>query len=147
MAEARRNPGRVPAIILAVLVHVAFIGVLVFGVDWQNHEPAPVVAELWNSLPKAETAPPPPPPPPEPEAPKPDPPNPEPNPNPTRAGHPGGYALKKAGRKSARKKKAQGKTPRAQVGRRSERNSAKNSAKDEQEFRERRAKPGRTKTC
>lgn len=80
MAEARHNPGRVPAIILAVLVHVAFIGVLVFGVDWQNHEPAPVVAELWNSLPKAETAPPPPPPPPEPEAPKPEPPKPEPKP-------------------------------------------------------------------
>lgn len=61
MAEERRAPGRVPAIILAVLVHLAFIAVLVFGVDWQNREAAPVVAELWNSLPgTAQPAPPPP---------------------------------------------------------------------------------------
>lgn len=78
MAQARHNPGRIPAIILAVLVHVAFIGVLMFGVDWQNHEPAPVVAELWNSLPKAETAPPPP----KPEPPEPEPPKPKPEPEP-----------------------------------------------------------------
>lgn len=86
MAEERRQPGRLPAIVLAVLVHVAFIAVLVFGVDWQNHEPAPVVAELWNSLPGVTPPPPPPPQPepkpePEPEKPKPEH-KPEPKPEP-----------------------------------------------------------------
>ena len=47
----REEPGRVPAGVLAVLVHLVFIGVLVFGVSWQNREASPVVAELWNSLP------------------------------------------------------------------------------------------------
>lgn len=92
MADERRQPGRLPAIILAVLVHLAFIAVLVFGVDWQTREPAPVVAELWNSLPGVATPPPPPPPAPEvkpepePEPPKPEPPKPipkaEPKPEP-----------------------------------------------------------------
>lgn len=84
MAEARREPGRLPAIILAVLVHLAFIALLVFGVDWQTREPAPVIAELWNSLPGAAPSPPPPKPEPqpEPEPPKPAPPKPEPRPEP-----------------------------------------------------------------
>lgn len=91
MAEERREPGRVPAIILAVLVHLAFIALLVFGVDWQTREPAPVIAELWNSLPGAVRAPQPakpepapepkPEPKPEPIA-KPAPPKPEPRPEP-----------------------------------------------------------------
>lgn len=89
MAEERRAPGRVPAIILAVLVHLAFIAVLVFGVDWQNREAAPVVAELWNSLPgTAQPVPPPPKPEPAPEPPKPEPkpepPKPEPKPEPAK---------------------------------------------------------------
>ncbi len=83
MAEARHEPGRVPAIILAVLVHVAFIAVLVFGVDWQTREPAPVVAELWNSLPGVTPPPPPPKPEPAPEPkPQPEPPKPRPEPKP-----------------------------------------------------------------
>ena len=91
MAEARREPGRVPAIILAVLVHLAFIALLVFGVDWQTREPAPVIAELWNALPGAAPAPTPAKPEPAPEpkpvpkpepTPKPAPPKPEPRPEP-----------------------------------------------------------------
>jgi colicin import membrane protein len=106
MAEARHQPGRLPAIILAVLVHVAFIAVLVFGVDWQNHEPAPMVAELWNSLPGV-TAPPPPQrevkPEPEPEPPKPKPePKPEPRPEPPPAPTKADIALKKAKEEKAK---------------------------------------------
>ena len=47
----RREPGRKWAIALAVLVHLIFAAVLVFGVNWQTKEAAPVMAELWNSLP------------------------------------------------------------------------------------------------
>lgn len=86
MAEARREPGRVPAIILAVLVHLAFIALLVFGVDWQTREPAPVIAELWNNLPGAAPAPPQAKPEPKPEpTPKPAPPEPKPEPKPAQA--------------------------------------------------------------
>ena len=49
----REEPGKWPAGILAVLVHVLFIGLLVFGVNWQNKQPAAVTAELWSSLPPA----------------------------------------------------------------------------------------------
>lgn len=47
----RKDPGRGLAGILAVLVHLVFVGVLVFGVSWQTREAAPVMAELWSSLP------------------------------------------------------------------------------------------------
>jgi colicin import membrane protein len=47
----RKDPGRKWAIALAVLVHLIFAAVLVFGVNWQTKEAAPVMAELWNSLP------------------------------------------------------------------------------------------------
>ncbi len=58
---------------LALAMHVAFIVLLVFGVSWQKKPEAPVMAELWSSLPpmaapKVEVAPEPPP---EPEPPKP----------------------------------------------------------------------------
>lgn len=65
----RREPGTLPAAILAILVHAGFIGVIVFGVSWQVQHPLPVVAELWDQLPPskdAEPAPAPPPPPPPP---------------------------------------------------------------------------------
>lgn len=86
-AQKRPAPGRVRAIVLAVLVHAAFIAVIVFGVTWQSAPTAPVQAELWDKLPPAKTAqtdaakPPPPPEPPRPEPkpePKPEPPPPEP---------------------------------------------------------------------
>jgi colicin import membrane protein len=60
----RREPGRLPAALLAVLVHLGFFAVLVFGVSWQVKNPAPVIAELWEQLPPLRT----PEPPPEPEA-------------------------------------------------------------------------------
>jgi len=49
---ARRSPGRKLALVLAVLVHVAFIGVLVWSVRWQSRPPEPIVAELYAPPPK-----------------------------------------------------------------------------------------------
>src|SRR5688572_730644 len=64
---------------LALVMHVLFGVLLVFGVTWKKPEPVAMVAELWSNLPpvqvpKAAPTPPPPPPPPpkaEPEPPKP----------------------------------------------------------------------------
>lgn len=75
----RKEPGRKWAILLAVLVHLIFAAVLVFGVNWQTKEASPVMAELWNSLPASASAPKPVPKP----VPKPEPaPQPEPKPQP-----------------------------------------------------------------
>ena len=82
--EKRPQPGRLRAIILAVLVHGAFFALIVFGVTWQSRPPEPLEAELWDKLPPAKAKAPPPPPapekvePPKPEPPKPEPPKPEP---------------------------------------------------------------------
>ena len=71
----RKEPGRGLAIVLAVLVHLIFVAVLVFGVNWQTKEASPVMAELWSSLPTPKAAPQP--------APRPEPkPEPEPEPRP-----------------------------------------------------------------
>lgn len=67
----RGEPGRVPAFILAALIHGAFAVLLVFGVSWQTRAPAPLVAELWNALPPVQQA-----------EPAPTPPKPEPDPPP-----------------------------------------------------------------
>lgn len=74
--QQRYEPGKIPAFILAALVHAGFLAVLVFGVSWQTRPPVPLTAELWSVLP---TAPQPEPPPP---APEPDPPKIEPKPEP-----------------------------------------------------------------
>lgn len=67
---------------LAVLVHLAFVVLLVFGVSWQNREPPGVEVELWAALPDNKPAKPVPPPPvPKPE-PKPEPVKPKPEPKP-----------------------------------------------------------------
>lgn len=85
----RREPGRGWAVVLAVLVHLVFVLLLVFGVNWQTREASPVIAELWSSLPAVKPTPkraPEPPPEPEPKpVPKPEPkptPKPEPKPEP-----------------------------------------------------------------
>ncbi|MBL0123334.1 MAG: cell envelope integrity protein TolA [Betaproteobacteria bacterium] len=67
---ARSEPGKLPAALLALIVHAGFFAVIVFGVSWQVRHPDPVMAELWDQLPslRKEPEPPaPPPPPPEPE--------------------------------------------------------------------------------
>jgi colicin import membrane protein len=82
--EKRRQPGRIRAFILAAMVHGAFFALIVFGITWQSSPTAPLVAELWDQLPPAksapEPAPEPPKPEPEPEPPKPEPPKPQPEP-------------------------------------------------------------------
>lgn len=72
---------------LALGMHLLFIAMLVFGVNWQRRMPPPVVAEVWTELPPLprEAPPPPPepaPPPPKPAPPPPPPPKPEPRPQP-----------------------------------------------------------------
>lgn len=44
--------------LLALLVHLVFLGLMVFALRWQT-SPLPVVAEVWDSLPGPETPPPP----------------------------------------------------------------------------------------
>jgi len=58
---------------LALVMHLLFFALLVFGVTWQKREPAAVVAELWSNLPAPKAALAPPPPKAEPEPPKPQP--------------------------------------------------------------------------
>lgn len=38
--------------LLALVVHLAFLGFLVIGLSWQRRTPEPVVAELWQELPR-----------------------------------------------------------------------------------------------
>jgi len=70
----RREPGLLPAFILAALVHLFLAAVMFLGVRLQSHRPETVVVELWEA--------PPPPPAPVVEAPKPPPPQVEPEPPP-----------------------------------------------------------------
>ena len=69
-ANGRRRPGRKLALVLAILVHLAFVGVLVWSVRWQRRPPEPVTAELYAppvnaraAEPEAKVEPPAPPPP------------------------------------------------------------------------------------
>ncbi|MDP1926675.1 MAG: cell envelope integrity protein TolA [Thiobacillus sp.] len=52
-----RNTDKRVAGALALGVHALFVLLLVFGVSWQTEHPAPVMVDLWQSLP-AETSPP-----------------------------------------------------------------------------------------
>ena len=45
---------------LALVMHLMFFALLVFGVSWQKRETPPLVAELWSNLPTPKAAPPPP---------------------------------------------------------------------------------------
>ncbi len=67
MSAQTLSPHRFSAGVLALLVHVAFLALLVFGISWQAKEPPGVVVDLWSDLPvkaaKPVVAPLPPPPP------------------------------------------------------------------------------------
>ena len=76
--EKPRQPGRIRAVFLAVVVHAAFFGLIIFGVTWQSRPEAPVQAELWSKLPPAPKAKAVEPEPPKPEPARPEPPQPEP---------------------------------------------------------------------
>src|SRR5450759_3979543 len=47
-----QEPGKVPSVVLAVLVHVLLAAFLFFGVRWQSKQPEAVMVELWNSPPE-----------------------------------------------------------------------------------------------
>jgi colicin import membrane protein len=49
----RPEPGRVPAAVLAVLVHIIFFGFLIFGLNWKTESPEGMMVDLWSSLPPA----------------------------------------------------------------------------------------------
>ena len=66
--------GRWPALLLAILVNIVFIGVLFFSIRWQNRQPAPVMAELYAPPAKVTVA--------EPQPPQPPPPQPAREPEP-----------------------------------------------------------------
>jgi len=46
------EPGRVASGALAVVVHLMFVGLLVFGISWQKKIATPVVVDLWQDLPE-----------------------------------------------------------------------------------------------
>ncbi|MDX8398822.1 MAG: energy transducer TonB [Gallionellaceae bacterium] len=69
LAYSYSEPNKLPAGILALLVHGAFFSLLYFGVNWHTEQPQGMVVDIWTSLPDVKTAPtmqpaPPPPPPP-----------------------------------------------------------------------------------
>jgi colicin import membrane protein len=51
--EPAKISGRWPALLLAILVNAAFIGVLFFSIRWQSRQPEPVTAELYAPPAKA----------------------------------------------------------------------------------------------
>jgi len=53
----RSDNARLVAGALALGVHALFVLLLVFGVSWQTEHPAPVMVDLWQSLPKAASQP------------------------------------------------------------------------------------------
>ena len=57
MHRAATTHGRVPAAILAVLVHAVFFALLVYSVNWKTHAPEPVMVELWQPPPAAPSQP------------------------------------------------------------------------------------------
>src|SRR4029079_7150819 len=79
----QHEPGRFTSGVLAVVVHVAFIALLVFGISWQQRTPTPLVADLWQEIPTRVNPIPTPEPPPPPPAPKAEPPPEPPKPAPT----------------------------------------------------------------
>ena len=51
------EPYKLPAGILALAVHAAFLALLYFGINWQTQPPQGMVVDIWKSLPASETAP------------------------------------------------------------------------------------------
>ena len=47
------EPGRTPAGVLAVLVHVIFFACMIGGLNWKTYPPEGMVVDLWSSLPPA----------------------------------------------------------------------------------------------
>lgn len=72
MEMTYRQPYRMPAAALAMLVHALFFALLYFGVGWRSEQPQGMTVDIWESMPVKEMAPSEPPPPkPEPAPPEP----------------------------------------------------------------------------
>jgi colicin import membrane protein len=56
-SDKRHDQGRFPALILALVVHAIFFAILIFSVSWQVKPSAPLMAEVWDSLPPSRNAP------------------------------------------------------------------------------------------
>jgi colicin import membrane protein len=46
-----REPGRGAAALLAVLMHILFFILLIFGISWQSRHPQATAVDLWSDLP------------------------------------------------------------------------------------------------
>ena len=57
MTRTYPEPGRVASGVLAVIVHVLFVVMLVFGIRWQQRAPEPMVVELWREIPASKPEP------------------------------------------------------------------------------------------
>lgn len=51
------EPYKLPAGLLALVVHIVFFALLYFGVNWRAEPPQGMVVEIWESLPAPEIAP------------------------------------------------------------------------------------------
>lgn len=67
----RTDPGKLPSALFALVLHVGFFALIVFGVSWQVKVQAPLHAEIWRDLPTVDLPTPAPAPPPPTEAPPP----------------------------------------------------------------------------
>jgi colicin import membrane protein len=47
------EPKSLLAGVLAVVVHLMFIALLVFGVSWKDHPPEGMMVDIWTELPKS----------------------------------------------------------------------------------------------
>lgn len=51
-----RQPNRMPAAMLALLVHTLFFALLYFGVGWHSEQPQGMTVDMWDALPAATSA-------------------------------------------------------------------------------------------
>lgn len=58
ITDVYSEPYKVPAGILALIVHGAFFALLYFGFSWQTEQPVAMSVELWQSMPEPEVTPP-----------------------------------------------------------------------------------------
>jgi colicin import membrane protein len=52
--HARREPRRAIAGAFAIVVHIGFFALIIFGVSWQVKMPSPISVELWSTLPPSD---------------------------------------------------------------------------------------------
>ena len=57
LAYSYSEPNKLPAGVLALVVHGAFFALLYFGVNWHTEPPQGMVVDIWNSLPAPQVEP------------------------------------------------------------------------------------------